>query len=103
MPASNSSSSTAPIRPWTITFSNPPINMFLLTTIVELGAGAQARRGKVGSIGYGDRSDFELNFGRYLPSFGLADGDDKEMQQPLSPHCTVRMPDACRIRNHRTR
>ncbi|HWO31145.1 MAG TPA: hypothetical protein VNO32_20310 [Candidatus Acidoferrum sp.] len=23
---------------WTITFSNPPINMFLPTTIVELGA-----------------------------------------------------------------
>jgi hypothetical protein len=23
---------------WTITFSNPPINMFLLTTIVEWGA-----------------------------------------------------------------
>ena len=23
---------------WTVTFSNPPINMFLPTTIVELGA-----------------------------------------------------------------
>ena len=36
---------------------------------------AQARRAKVGSIGYGLRSDFELNFGRYLPAFGRPDGD----------------------------
>jgi len=34
---------------------------------------AQARRAKVRSIGYGVRSDFKLNFGRYLPSFGRAD------------------------------
>ena len=34
---------------------------------------AQARRAKVRNIGYGVRSDFELNFGRYLPSFGRAD------------------------------
>jgi hypothetical protein len=37
---------------------------------------AQARRAKLRSIGYGIRSDFELNFGPYLPSFGRADGDD---------------------------
>ena len=37
---------------------------------------AQARRAKIGNIGYGLRSDFELNFGRYLTSFGQADGDD---------------------------
>jgi hypothetical protein len=36
---------------------------------------AQARRAKVRNIGYGVRSDFELNFGRYLPSFGPADDD----------------------------
>jgi enoyl-CoA hydratase/carnithine racemase len=35
--------------------------------------GAQARRAKVRIIGYGIRSDFELNFGRYLPSFGPAE------------------------------
>ena len=35
--------------------------------------GAQARRAKIRSIGYGVRSDFELNFGLYLPSFGRAD------------------------------
>ena len=31
---------------------------------------AQARRAKLRGIGYGVRSDFELNFGRYLPAFG---------------------------------
>ena len=35
--------------------------------------GAQARRAKVRDIGYGVRSDFELNFGRYLPAFGRGD------------------------------
>src|ERR1700723_2681531 len=136
---------------WTISFNNPPINMFVPSTIVELGAlmtdfdadiaerygwvnrtldddgldsfvetlvrrlasfdhetlaaakaqvnrfgtptatelqssidlffpllalpGAQARRAKVRDMGYGVRSDFELNFGRYLPSFGRADDD----------------------------
>ena len=42
--------------------------------------GAQARRAKIRSIGYGIRSDFELNFGRYLPAFGRADGDDSDTQ-----------------------
>jgi len=41
---------------------------------------AQARRAKIRSIGYGIRSDFELNFGRYLPAFGRADGDDLDAQ-----------------------
>jgi enoyl-CoA hydratase/carnithine racemase len=40
---------------------------------------AQARRSKVRNAGYGVPSDFELNFGRYLPSFG-ADGDDRGTQ-----------------------
>ena len=35
---------------------------------------AQARRVKLRDIGYGVRSDFELNFGRYLPAFGAAGG-----------------------------
>ena len=34
---------------------------------------AQARRAKVRNVGYGVPGDFELNFGRYLPSFGRAD------------------------------
>ena len=36
---------------------------------------AQARRAKVRNIGYGVPSDFELNFGRYLPVLGRADDD----------------------------
>jgi enoyl-CoA hydratase/carnithine racemase len=35
--------------------------------------GAQARRAKVGRLGYGLPSDFELNFGRYLAALGRAD------------------------------
>ena len=42
--------------------------------------GAQARRAKVRDIGYGVPSDFELNFGRYLPSFGPADDDHADKQ-----------------------
>jgi hypothetical protein len=38
--------------------------------------GAQARRAKLRNIGYGVPSDFELNFGRYLPSFGQAGEQD---------------------------
>ena len=41
---------------------------------------AQARRAKVRGIGYGVLSDFELNFGRYLPALGRADGDDTATQ-----------------------
>src|SRR4029077_8450017 len=40
---------------------------------------AQARRAKVRGIGYGVLSDFELNFGRYLPAFGQADDGDTDM------------------------
>jgi enoyl-CoA hydratase/carnithine racemase len=35
--------------------------------------GAQARRAKIRNIGYGVPSDFELNFGRYLPALGAAE------------------------------
>ena len=37
---------------------------------------AQARRAKIRGIGYGVPSDFELNFGKYLPRLGRADGDE---------------------------
>jgi enoyl-CoA hydratase/carnithine racemase len=37
--------------------------------------GAQARRAKIRNLGYGVPSDFELNFGRYLPRLGQADDD----------------------------
>ena len=41
---------------------------------------AQARRAKLRGIGYGVRSDFELNFGRYLAAFGGADRDGTNTQ-----------------------
>jgi enoyl-CoA hydratase/carnithine racemase len=61
------------------------VNRFGMPTAAELQSsnemifpmlglpGTQARRAKVRDIGYGVPSDFELNFGRYLPSFGQAD------------------------------
>jgi len=68
------------------------INRFGMPTAAELQSSnemifpllaqpdAQARRPRLSGIGYGVRSDFELNFGRYLPSFGPADGDDADQQ-----------------------
>jgi enoyl-CoA hydratase/carnithine racemase len=41
---------------------------------------AQARRVKIGSLGYGVSSDFELNFGRYLPALGRAGIHDRDTQ-----------------------
>jgi enoyl-CoA hydratase/carnithine racemase len=41
---------------------------------------AQARRVKVRNMAYGVPSDFELNFGRYLPAFGRPDNDDAHAQ-----------------------
>ena len=37
--------------------------------------GTQARRAKIRNVGYGVPSDFELNFGSYLPTFGPGDDD----------------------------
>jgi enoyl-CoA hydratase/carnithine racemase len=63
------------------------INRFGMPTAAELqssndmifailaGPSAQARRAKIRGIGYGVPSDFELNFGRYLPSFGRPDSN----------------------------
>ena len=47
---------------------------------------AQARRPKLRGIGYGIPSDFELNFGRYLPSLGPADNHDTDPQPDRSSH-----------------
>ena len=41
---------------------------------------AQARFAKIRNIGYGVRSDFELNFGRYLPAFGPSEEDSTGTQ-----------------------
>jgi len=43
--------------------------------------GAQARRAKIRNIGYGVPSDFELNFGKYLPTFGRTDDDATEQER----------------------
>jgi len=72
----------------TLETAKAQINRFGMPTAAELQSSndmifpmlawpdAQARRTKLRGIGYGIRSDFELNFGRYLPSFGEADDDD---------------------------
>jgi enoyl-CoA hydratase/carnithine racemase len=72
----------------TLAMAKAQINRFGMPTASELQSSndmifpmlawpdAQARRTKLRGIGYGIRSDFELNFGRYLPSFGEADNDD---------------------------
>jgi enoyl-CoA hydratase/carnithine racemase len=77
----------------TLTTAKTQINRFGMPTATELQSSndmifpmlawpdAQARRGKLRNIGYGVRSDFELNFGRYLPGFGQA-GDDETKAQP---------------------
>ena len=69
----------------TLAAAKAQINRFAMPTAAELQSsnemiwtalaspGAQARRAKVRNAGYGTRSDFELNFGRYLPSFGPVD------------------------------
>ena len=41
---------------------------------------AQARFAKICNIGYGVLSDFELNFGRYLPAFGPSEEDSTDTQ-----------------------
>jgi enoyl-CoA hydratase/carnithine racemase len=49
-------------------------NDLLFSTLVR--PDAQARRAKLRDIGYGVPSDFELNFGRYLPGFGPVEERD---------------------------
>ncbi len=75
----------------TLATAKAQINRFGMPTAAELQSSndmmfpmlgwpdAQARRTKLRGIGYGIRSDFELNFGRYLTEFGRPD-DDKDMQ-----------------------
>src|SRR5579862_8844186 len=71
----------------TLAAAKTQVNRFGMPTAAELQSSndmiwtllaapdAQRRRAKIRSIGYGVPSDFELNFGRYLPSFGPG-GDD---------------------------
>jgi enoyl-CoA hydratase/carnithine racemase len=74
----------------TLAAAKAQINRFGMPTAAELQSSndmifpmlalpdAQARRAKLAGIGYGVRSDFELNFARYLPSFGQTDDDDAD-------------------------
>ena len=76
----------------TLAAAKVQVNRFGMPTAAELQSSnemifpmlalpdAQARRPKLRGIGYGVRSDFELNFGRYLPAFGPADGDGTDTQ-----------------------
>jgi enoyl-CoA hydratase/carnithine racemase len=69
----------------TLTAAKAQLNRFGTPTATELQSsndmffstlampGAQARRAKIRGIGYGVSSDFELNFGRYLPALGRVD------------------------------
>ena len=79
----------------TLGVAKAQVNRFGMPTATELQSSndmifpllalpdAQARRPKLRGIGYGVPSDFELNFGRYLPAFGRADGDETDMLQPV--------------------
>jgi enoyl-CoA hydratase/carnithine racemase len=76
----------------TLAAAKAQVNRFGMPTAAELQSSndmifpmlampdAQARRPKLRGIGYGIPSDFELNFGRHLPSFGRADDDDANAQ-----------------------
>jgi len=77
----------------TLSAAKAQINRFGTPTAAELQSSndlffpllalpsAQARRAKLRGIGYGIQSDFELNFGRYLPSFGQTDDVDMDTHQ----------------------
>jgi enoyl-CoA hydratase/carnithine racemase len=57
-------------------------NDMFFTTLAR--PGAQARRAKVRNLGYGVPSDFELNFGQYLPALGRADDYHMDTQPDRS-------------------
>jgi hypothetical protein len=78
----------------TLAAAKAQVNRFGMPTASELqssndmffptlaSSGAQARRAKIRNLGYGVPSDFELNFGRYLPGLGMADADDDRDRRP---------------------
>ncbi len=80
----------------TLAAAKAQINRFGTPTVTELQSSndtfwstlaspsAQARREKIRGLGYGLPSDFELNFGRYLPAFGRADNDGTKRQPDRS-------------------
>jgi enoyl-CoA hydratase/carnithine racemase len=85
----------------TLATAKAQINRFGMPTAAELQSSnemifpmlawpdAQARRTKLRGIGYGIRSDFELNFGRYLTEFGKAGDDDTDSQPDFTAGSTT--------------
>jgi enoyl-CoA hydratase/carnithine racemase len=85
----------------TLAAAKAQVNRFGMPTATELKSSndlffpllalpsAKARRAKIRNIGYGVRSDFELNFGRYLPSFGRAGDDDTDTQSDSTAGSTT--------------
>jgi enoyl-CoA hydratase/carnithine racemase len=77
----------------TLSVAKAQVNRFGMPTASELKSSndmifpmlalpdAEARRARLRGIGYGIRSDFELNFGRYLTEFGSAAGNDTDKEQ----------------------
>jgi enoyl-CoA hydratase/carnithine racemase len=77
----------------TLTAAKAQVNRFGMPTAAELKSstdlffpllalpGAQARRAKIRNLGYCIPSDFELNFGRYLPKFGSEDDHDARSEK----------------------
>ena len=73
----------------TIAAAKTQLNRFGMPTAAELQSSndlffpmlaqpsAQARRARIRNIGYGVPSDFELNFGQYLPRFGQAEEKER--------------------------
>lgn len=71
----------------TLTAAKAQVNRFGMPTAAEIQSsndlffpllklpGAQARRAKIRDLGYGIPSDFELNFGSYLPRLGKGHND----------------------------
>ncbi len=76
----------------TLSAAKAQINRFGIPTAAELQSSndmifpmlawpsAQALNAKIRGTGYGVPGDFELNFGRYLPSFGRAHDDNTHTQ-----------------------
>jgi enoyl-CoA hydratase/carnithine racemase len=85
----------------TLSAAKAQINRFGMPTVSELQSsnnlifpllalpGAQARRAKMRKAGYGILSDFELNFGRYLPTFGATEHDDTDAQTDVDRHAPI--------------
>jgi len=77
----------------TLSVAKAQVNRFGMPTASELKSSndmifpmlalpdAEARRARLRGIGYGIRSDFELNFGRYLTEFGPAASNDTDKEQ----------------------